>query len=95
MPSYLYKHLFVDGSADDVLLLGYRLELTPAERKIVTLIAENGRIGTGGLCSALGGNITRGNVAVHICSINKKAAEISGRKLIGFGSRCYYFNEYM
>ena len=95
MPAYLYKHFFVGESAKDVILLGYRLKLTPAEYKIITLIAENERLGTDELCLALGENITKGNVAVHICSINKKAAQISSRKLIEFKCKCYYFNEFM
>ncbi len=95
MPAYLFKHLFVGESGKDVIFLGYRLNLTPAEYKIITILAEKGRVGTDEFCRAFEKSLTKGNVAVHICSINKKAAGISARKLIEFKDRCYYFNEFM
>ncbi len=68
-------------------LLGYPLRLTKNEHKILLLLAsETGREFS---CSEIlslafpfSQNLSNNQLAVHICNINKKAALISGRKLI-------------
>jgi len=95
MSEYLFKHLFVGDSGKDVIFLGYRLNLTPAEYRIIKIIAEKGRAGTEEIYTEFKKSLTKGNVAVHICAINRKAAFISERRLIEYTDKCYFFNEFM
>lgn len=80
---------------DRIVLLGYPLRLSPSERKLLVYIAENGGADIDSLSSLLGSGVKRGNVAVHINSINKKAFDISGRKLILFEDSQYNINPHM
>ena len=79
----------------DIFLLGFPLKLTPTERKILIAIANSEVISSDELISLLPPNVSRGNITVHISSINKKALAIGGRKLILFGEKHYKINENM
>ena len=76
-------------------LLGFPLHLTPTERKLLVAIAKNGTADIDHLCSLLPMGVSRGNVAVHINSINRKAEQISSRKLIVFSNNAYAISEKM
>ncbi len=77
-----FRALIVNDDKKSVLLLGYRIELTETEYRILASMAE-----------ANGANVSRSrlsqmvsaseeSLAVHIVNINKKAYPITGRKLI-------------
>ena len=90
------KHLIIGDNRNEVFYIGYRLKTTPCEYKILVAIANRGRCDIGELASEIGfDHAKRGNVAVHICSINRKAEIIGDRKLILCRGSEYYFNEYM
>lgn len=94
--AYMANHLFIGDNRKEVFYIGYRLKTTPCEYKILSTIADKGRSGIDELASAIGFNYAkRGNVAVHICSINRKAEIIGNRKLILCQGSEYYFNENM
>jgi DNA-binding response OmpR family regulator len=86
------RFLTVDS---DVRLLGFPLRLTPTENKLLSAIAENGRMTVEALSALLHEGVSRGNVAVHINAINRKAKEISSRRLIIFKGNAYQINPYM
>ena len=79
----------------EVYLIGYKLKLSPTERKILSKIAENDGASIEELLPLLSDGVSRGNIAVHINSINKKADGISARKLILFEDGRYVINPYM
>ena len=90
------KHLTVGDNRSEVFYLGYRLKVTPSEYKILTVLDRSDRCSTNELTELLGFDATKkGNVAVHICSINRKAVSIGERKLILCQGSEYFFNEYM
>ena len=77
-------------------LLGYDMCLTPTEYKVLCGIISEGRISIDGLmalCSIK--KRGRGNISVHVCSINRKAQNIAERKLILYENYNYYINEFM
>ena len=78
-----------------VFLLGFPLKLTPTEKRFLIKIAEDEAISADGLLALLPHHVSRGNITVHINSINKKAYAISGRKLVVYQNRHYKINPYM
>lgn len=78
-----------------VYLLGYKLKLSPTETKLLTEIAKNDGMTIDALLPLLSDGVSRGNIAVHINSINKKAESISERKLVLFDGEKYVINRYM
>lgn len=86
--------LKIGKDRESVYFLGYKLGLTPIEYRIIAAVDECERIGTASLMEKLGMREQQcGNVAVHICTINKKVRAIGGRKLILYADGKYYFNE--
>ena len=89
-----YKHLSVNDSA--VYLLGYELCLTPNEKKILLLVADGGATSRELLAQITHLRVVGiGNIAAHIASINKKAKQIGGRRLIVSQNGKYILNEFM
>ena len=86
---------FLEITEKESFLLGFPLKLTPSERRILLAIAQTGSASANDLIRLLPANVSRGNITVHISSINKKAHWISGRKLILFSDRHYKINEFM
>ena len=86
------KFLVID---DEVRLLGLPLKLTPSEKRLLVAIAEHGSISIEELMTLLNTGVSRGNVAVHINSINRKAEHIGNRKLILFRANAYEINPLM
>ncbi len=86
--------LYLDLEYKDVTLLKYPLIVTKLEFKILELLvrAFPESLTPEHLCQEL--NISRKSLSVHICSINKKAAPISERRLVLF-SNGYCLNEFM
>ena len=80
---------------DEIRLLGLPLKLTPTERKLLCAVAKHKSISIEDLMPLLNAGVSRGNVAVHINSINRKAERISQRKLIIFRANAYEINPLM
>ena len=79
--------LRVDEETRVALYRGYRLKLTKKEYKICAALCENkGYMKAAELIVAMGSSetIKKGNVAVHVHNINKKAIKIDGNKPIRF-----------
>ncbi len=90
------RHLLFDEEKKKVYFLRYDMKLTPREYEILNAISNLGSAGTDELMASCGlSNSTRGNIAVHISSINRKADMIGERKLILYGDHKYYLNKYM
>lgn len=96
-PVIFRYQLRIGDTRNDVNYLGYPLTLTPTEYRILRLLSEQtdgvpaeellvGRNGKAGKAAT---------IAVHICSINRKAAVIGERKIILFENGCYRLNPYM
>ena len=86
---------FLNITSDEVYLIGYRLKLSPTERAILYEIADKGSASIDELLPLLSSGVSRGNIAVHINSINKKADSVSGRRLVLFENDKYILNPYM
>ena len=91
------KHmsLEVDEETHSVHLVGYGLKLSNTEFDILNIIFDNELINADDIFQALGGKISKKSIPVHINSINNKAFEISGRKLISFSDKGYHFAKYL
>ena len=86
---------FLELAHDGIFLLGRPLTLSPTEERLLRAIAEGGKSGVDDLLPLLSEGVSRGNVAVHINSINEKAARLSGRKLIIHEEKRYKINPFM
>jgi DNA-binding MarR family transcriptional regulator len=86
---------FLKITKDDARLIGYKLKLSPTERAILFEIANKNGASIDELMPLLSAGVSRGNIAVHINSINKKAEAVSGRKLVLFENEKYVLNPYM
>lgn len=86
---------FLNITKDEAYLIGYKLKLSPTERAILFEIAKQGYATIDTLLPILSEGVSRGNIAVHINSINKKADAVSGRKLVLFENNGYILNPYM
>lgn len=88
--------LNIDESSGDAYLLGYPMGLTPTEFRVLGEIARAESIDADTLAQMCGlAARSRGNISVHICSINRKAEIIGKRKLILCKSSRYSLNEFM
>ena len=89
-----YKHLTIEN--ERVFLLGYELCLTPSEKKILSVVADGGATSEELLEVVTHlRHIDIGNIATHVATINKKAKQIGGRRLIVSKNRKYILNEFM
>ena len=86
---------FLNIGENEIFLLGYRLKLSPTEKAILLKIANDESASIDELLSLLSSGVSRGNIAVHINSINKKAKALSHRPLILFKNDSYIINPYM
>ena len=75
----------------EAFLLGYPLYLTETEYAIVAFLSSlnGGSASRGTICELCGEE----SFNIHICNINKKATELSGRKLIVFDGKNYKITE--
>ena len=90
------ENLIYNCDKDIFVYIGYELKLTPTEHKVLAAIYKSKRIGVEEIISECGLHARgRGNVSVHVHSINKKAYDIGGRKLVVFEGGMYGLNEYM
>ena len=79
--------LCVDKETGNAYYRGYRLKLTKKEYYICAALYENkGYMKASELIVAMGSSETigKGNIAVHVHNINKKAIKIDGNKPIRF-----------
>ena len=79
-----YEKLHIDAESESVLILGYRVHLTASEYAVLCAIAKDSGITTERLLFECfeGKDLKTVNIAVHVYNINKKAHEITGRRLI-------------
>ena len=80
---------------DGIFLLGKPLKLSHTEERLLITIASGGKSGAQDLLTLLEPGVSVGNIAVHINSINRKAAKISERKLIIHENKQYKINPLM
>ena len=93
---FSFKYLTLGGSKRKAELLGYDLRLSEKEYYLLRLIIhEKGNPVLRRQLSYWMHGMTNNCMSVHVSSINKKAYEISGRKLVLFGEDSYYLNPYM
>lgn len=86
---------YLDITSKEAYLIGYKLKLSPTERAILLEIAQNAGAAIDELMPLLSDGVSRGNIAVHINAINKKAFGVSGRRLVLFENDRYIINPYM
>ena len=86
---------YLNITKDEAYLIGYKLKLSPTERAILFEIADKGNASIEELLPLLSDGVSRGNIAVHINSINKKADAVSGRRLVLFENDKYILNPNM
>ena len=86
---------YLDITSKEAYLIGYKLKLSPTERAILLEIAQNAGATIDELMPLLSDGVRRGNIAVHINAINKKAFGVSGRRLVLFENDRYIINPYM
>ena len=86
---------YLDITSKEAYLIGYKLKLSPTERAILLEIAQNAGAAIDELMPLLSDGVSRGNIAVHINAINKKAFSVSGRRLVLFENDRYIINPYM
>lgn len=86
---------FLNVTKDECFLIGYKLKLSPTERAILLEIATKKSASIDELLPLLSTGVSRGNIAVHINSINKKAYAVSSRKLVLFENDKYIINPNM
>ncbi len=96
-----YMHLKLGDSSNKATLLGYPLNLTRAEYRILLFLCQSTdkRLDEETIlcfCFAESYRMTETNVRAHISSINRKAKALSGRKLIICHRNAgYQINPYM
>ncbi len=79
------EKLYIDTKRNHAVLFGYILPLTKTEFAILKLIrANDGYTSAYEIANRIfcGKSLTHGNVAVHVCNINKKAMKIRDRAII-------------
>lgn len=86
---------YLNITKEEAYLIGYKLKLSPTERAILFEIANKKSASIEELLPILSDGVSRGNIAVHINSINKKADSISGRRLVLFENDKYIINPNM
>ena len=86
---------FLNIENGEAYLIGYKLKLSPTERTLLYEIADKKSASIDELLALLDEGVSRGNVAVHVNSINRKADAISGRRLVLFENGRYIINPYM
>ena len=85
------NHLYV--AENDIIYLGYKLELTKTEYQIIEVLIKSGSspISAEQISIETGLDLSKENVAFHISSINRKAKFIGNRILIKNISKIGYF----
>ena len=86
---------YLNITKEEAYLIGYKLKLSPTERAILFEIANKKSASIEELLPILSDGVSRGNIAVHINSINKKADSISDRRLVLFENDKYIINPNM
>ena len=79
------EKLYIDEEQNCAILLGYIMRLTKTELALLKHMRGIDEFTTASSLveRVLGGKaLTEGNIAVHVCNINKKAKAISGRSII-------------
>lgn len=75
------KSLLPAGDGNGILLCNYRMDLTPREYAILSLLLEREMpTGRRELADSLG--VKETSIPVHVSNINKKARAVTGRRLI-------------
>ena len=88
-----HNQLYLAEDENEVILLGYKLELTKTEYQIIKILTKNGNypVSAEQISIETGMDLSKENVAFHISSINRKAKFIGNRILIKNISKIGYF----
>ena len=86
-----YRQLVYFFHNDSFLLMRYPLRLTPTEHELLFLILKNDGMSMDALMAQASRPLSRSSIPVHISAINRKAKDISERKLLEFRSNAYRF----
>lgn len=90
-PTFLRFYKFLSTKQEkEFFLLGYPLRLSPEEAALLRYIQKRRTLGV-----RITPNVSKNALAVRVCSINKKAMRVSGRKLIVFIDGAYRLNPYL
>ena len=87
-------YLSIDTDKREVRCLGYPVSLTPSEYEILKILTEaECGMDRKSIANKLSSKVflSECSVAVHICSLNKKAREIGAEKLIKFDRKIKYY----
>ena len=90
-----YRYLVYREEEQEFRLLGYRLSLSPTEHELLYLILKKRYGKLEHLRKLPDRTLSRGSIPVHIHAINRKAAAISGRRLIIFWEGSYRLSPVM
>ena len=88
-----YNQLYIAEDENQVILLGYKLELTKTEYQIIKILIKNGNspVSAEQFSIETGMDLSKENVAFHISSINRMAKFIGKRMLIKNITKIGYF----
>ena len=90
-----FRFLCYDDTDGSFTLLGYPLSLSPTEAQILRAVLEAEAKDENLSSTKAGSPLARKSVSVHVCAINRKAAMISGRKLLNFQNGAYRLSPHM
>ena len=90
-----HRFLVYYHGSDSFTLLGYPLSLSRTEHRLLLAVLTAGERSPEQLAAVLGRQLSRGAIAAHVCGINKKAAAISGRRLLEYRGGAYRLFHYM
>ena len=82
-----YKKFILNPELHTLSLLGYKIQLTDSEQAVLTLIMSLDGVTHSDLSRLCGSSDT-----THVCNINRKCREISGRNLIICSCGSYKIN---
>ena len=96
MDGKVWSMIEIDAKLGKVTYLGYELGLTPDEYALIyKMIDSCGEVDDREFIEILSPKrlVTHGNIAVHVCNINKKAMAVGGRRIIVKRRHHYIFND--
>ena len=95
MAQLQYRFLVGDEETNSFLFHGYPFPMSPMKTKILFALLREQPLSATTLCAAVSDTLKPRTLAVHVHSINQKAMEIGGRRLIEFTDGAYRFNPEM
>lgn len=88
-----HNHLYLNENENEVILLGYEINMTNMEYAILRALAEKCKkpLSLDEISEATGLYLTNSSLSYHIFRINEKAKAVSGRPLIKNIAKIGYF----